>query len=131
MGNFVTAYALLADFLPTAGFPKVFREVPPNLVQAVPLVTVVRFGGADEAPTVDKPVMQIDVFASTADSAEELAEDLRTALRTKLPHRVFNGAVVTRVATFSGPQLLPWASSNVWRVSARYQIALHQFSGIS
>lgn len=131
MGNFVTAYALLADFLPTVGFAKVFREVPPNLTHAVPLVTVARFGGADKNVVIDQPVVQLDVFASTADSAEDLAEDLRTALRTRLPKYTFGGAVVGRVATFSGPQLLPWSSSNVWRVSARYELTVHQYSGIS
>ncbi len=131
MGNFVTAYALLKDFLPTVGFTKVFREVPSNLVQAVPLVTVARFGGADDTATIDKPVVQLDVFASTADSAEEHGEDLRTAMRVKLVKRTFNGAVVGRVATFSGPQLMPWGLTNVYRVSARYQLTIHQYSGIS
>jgi hypothetical protein len=73
----------------------------------------------------------MDVFASTADSAEELGEDLRTAMHIKLPGYIFGGAVVTKVATFAGPQLLPWASSNVWRVGARYEISVHQYSGIS
>lgn len=131
MGNFVTAYALLKDFLPTVGFPKVFREAPPNLTHAVPLVTVARFGGVDKKIVIDQPVAQIDVFAATADSAEELAEDLRTAMLTKLPRYQFGGAVVTGAATFAGPQLMPWASSNVWRVSARYQVSVHQYSGIS
>lgn len=130
MGNFVTAYALLADFLPTVGFTKVFREVPPNLVAAVPLVTVTRFGGANTTVVIDKPVVQIDVFSSTADTAEELAEDLRTAMLVNLVKRTFNGAAVGRVATSSGPQLLPWGLTNVYRVSARYQLTVHQYSGI-
>lgn len=130
MGNFVTAYALLADFLPTAGFPKVLREVPPNLTHAVPLVTVTRFGGADRNVVIDQPVVQLDVFAATADRAEELAEELRTAMLIKLPRHEFSGAVVCGVATFAGPQLMPWASTNVWRVSARYQVTVHQYAGI-
>ncbi len=130
MGNFVTAYALLKSFLPTVGFEKVLREVPPNLTHAVPLVTVTRFGGADRKTVIDQPVVQIDVFASTADRAEDLAEDLRTAMLTKLPRYTYGGAVVAAVATFAGPQLLPWAASAVWRVSARYQISVHQYSGI-
>ncbi len=130
MGNFVTAYALLADFLPTVGFKAVYREVPPNLVHAVPLVTVARYGGADDTPVIDKPAVQIDVFAATADSAEDLAENLRTAMRIKLIKRTFNGAVVGRVATILAPQLVPWASTNVWRATARYQLTVHQYSGI-
>lgn len=131
MGNFVTAYALLKAFLPTVGFEKVFREAPSNLLQAVPLVTVARFGGADEKVVIDKPAVQVDVFASTADTAEDLAEELRTKLRIYLPRFQYEGAVVTGVGTLSGPQLLPWGSTNVWRVSARYQVVIHQYSGIS
>lgn len=131
MGNHVTAYALLADFLPTVGFERVFREVPGNLSAAVPLLTVVRFGGADTNVVIDRPRVQIDVFASSADSAEALAEDVRTAMHTRLPKRTFGGAAVGRVETMSGPQLLPWAASNVWRASARYQLTVHQYSGIS
>ncbi len=130
MGNFVTAYALLKDFLPTVGFEKVLREEPPNLTHAVPLLIVARFGGADKKIVIDQPVVQIDVFASTADRAEELGEDLRTAMLTKLPGHTYGGAVVTKVATFAGPQIMPWALSAVWRVSARYEISVHQYTGI-
>lgn len=131
MGNHVTAYALLKDFLATVGFTAVFREVPGNLPNAVPLLTVVRFGGVDDNITIDKPRVQIDVFASSADSAEDLAEDVRTAMRIKLLKRTFGGAVVGRVETMSGPQLLPWSASNVYRCSARYQLTVHQYTGIS
>ena len=131
MGNFVTAFALLSNFLPTVGFEKVLREVPPNLTHAVPLLTVVRFGGADTAVTIDKPNVQVDVFAATADTAEALAEELRTAMRVKLPKYTYGGAVVGRVETMSGPQLLPWSSTAVWRVSARYQLTVHQYTGVS
>jgi hypothetical protein len=131
VGNYVTAYALLKDFLADVGFNAVFREVPSNLSQAVPLVTVVRFGGVDGPVTIDRPRVQIDVFASSADSAEDLAEDLRTAMRTRLPKRMFGGAVVGRVETMSGPQLLPWSTSGVFRVGARYQLTVHQYTGIS
>lgn len=131
MGNYVTAYALLKNFLATVGFERVFREVPPNLLTAVPLLTVARFGGVDQGITVDKPRVQIDVFASTADTAEDLAEDVRTAMRTRLPRRTFGGAVVGRVETMSGPQLLPWTASTVFRCSARYQLTVHQYTGVS
>lgn len=130
MGNFVTVYRLLKDFLPTVGFNSVHREVPANLVHAVPLVTVVRYGGTDKKIVIDQPAVQIDVFASTADKAEDLGEDLRTALGMKLPRYQFGGAVVTGVGTISGPQILPWSATSIWRVSARYQISVHQFSGI-
>lgn len=131
MGNFVTAYALLKDFLPTVGFDRVFREAPPNLVHVVPLVTIARYGGADTTAVIDKPAVAVDVFASSADRAEELAEDLRTALRTRLVKHVYSGAVVGAVATILAPQILPWAQTNVWRAGARYQLTIHQYGGIS
>lgn len=131
MGGFVTAYALLKDFGPTVGFEKVFREPPPNLSHAIPLVTVARFGGGDDALVIDQQRIQVDVFASTADTAEQLGEDLRTALRLHLPRYTFGGAVVGRVQTMSAPQLVPWAASGIFRSAARYQLTVHQYSGIS
>lgn len=130
MGTFVTPFTLLQAFLPTVGFNKVLREVPPNLVTAVPFVTVARIGGLDQAVVVDRPRVQVDVFASTDDTAEQLGEQLRTALRTGLPHFMHGGAVVTAVATLSGPRLLAWSKSQVSRSTARYEIAVHQYSGI-
>jgi hypothetical protein len=131
MGNFVTAYAMLGNFLPTAGFEKVLREVPPNLPHAIPLVTVARFGGVDTAVTIDQPRVQIDVYASTADRAEELAGQLRTAMRIRLPKYTFGGAVVGRVGTLMAPQLMPYSASGVFKATARYEIVIHQYSGIS
>jgi hypothetical protein len=131
VGSFVTAYALLKDFLPTVGFAKVFREPPPNLSHAIPLVTVARFGGVDTAITVDRPRVQIDVYASTADAAEKLGGDIWTAMRTKLPHYVFDGAVVGQVGTVMAPQLVPYSASGIFKVTARYEIAVHQYTGIS
>ncbi|MER7280416.1 hypothetical protein ABT369_38865 [Dactylosporangium sp. NPDC000244] len=130
MGDFVTAYALLADFLPGVGFAKVCRGVPANLSHAIPLVTVARFGGVDTTETLDRPRVQVDVYASTDDRAEELAGQLRTAMRTKLPKYTFGGAVVGRVGTIMAPQLVPYSASGVFKATARYELVIHQYTGI-
>ncbi|GAA2346954.1 hypothetical protein [Dactylosporangium salmoneum] len=131
MGNFVTAYALLTDFLKFHGHERVFREPPPNLLHAVPLLVVARFGGVDTAVTIDRPRVQVDVYASTEDTAEQLGGTIRTLMRTRLPGRMFGGAVVGQVGTMMAPQLLPYAASGVFKVSARYELAVHQYTGIS
>ncbi|GAA2636897.1 hypothetical protein GCM10010399_82530 [Dactylosporangium fulvum] len=137
MAGYVTAYALLKAFLAELGetdqvaaFKNVHRRPPGNLAHNVPLLVVVRFGGTDDKLTIDRPRIQIDVFASTEDTAERLGEDVRAALRTKLPRYMHGGAVVGRVETLSAPQLLPWSASAVFRTSARYQLTVHQYAGI-
>lgn len=138
MAGYVTAYALLKAFLTdiaatdqAAWLGNVHRRPPGNLASSVPLLVVARFGGADTALTIDQPTVQVDVFASTEDTAEQLGETVRAALRTRLPRYVHGGAVVGRVGTLSAPQLIPWSAASVYRTSARYQLTVHQYTGIS
>ncbi|MGI5247771.1 hypothetical protein [Dactylosporangium sp. CA-139066] len=138
MAGYVTAFALLKAFLAEvavadqAGWLKnVHRRPPGNLASSVPLLTVARFGGTDDTITIDRPTVQVDVFASTEDSAEQLGEDVRAALRTRLPRHVHGGAVVGRVETLSAPQLVPWSAASVYRTSARYRLTVHQYTGVS
>lgn len=130
MGNFVTAYALLAEFFKAHNYERVFREPPPNLRHAVPLIVVARFGGVGTAVTIDRPRVQVDVYASTEDSAEDIGEKVRTLMLTQLPRHTSGGAVVGRVETMMAPQLLPYAASGLFKVGARYQLTVHQYTGI-
>ncbi|GAA0719861.1 hypothetical protein Drose_06155 [Dactylosporangium roseum] len=137
MAGYITAYALLKAFLAEIGeadqvavFKNVHRRPPGNLATNVPLLVIARFGGADDKLTIDRPRIQIDVFASSEDAAEKLGEDVRAALRTRLPRYQHGGAVVGRVETMSAPQLVPWSASSVFRASARYQMTVHQYTGI-
>jgi hypothetical protein len=131
MGDYVSTYALLRAFFASIGQTSVFRRPPSNLTLAVPVLVIARIGGNDRTITLDRPRAAIDAYASDEDTAEALGETVRTAMRTKARGFMYGGAVVGDVATFSGPQLLPWNAPNVFKVGASYQIVMHQYSGVS
>lgn len=131
MAGYVSTYALLKAFLASLDLTSVYRQPPSNLAYVVPLLVVARIGGGDRTITLDTARVAIDAYTADEDSAELLGETVRTAMRTKLHGYTFNGAVVGRVETFSGPQLLPWDAPNVFKVGSGYQITTHQYSGVS
>lgn len=131
MAGYVSTYALLKDFLTGALEITVFRQVPSNLTFAVPLAVVARFGGSDRTITLDVARVDIDYYASTEDAAEAGGELIRAAMRTRLHGRMYGGAVVGKVETFTAPRLLPWDAPNVYRCNAAYQVTTHQYVGIS
>lgn len=131
MAGYVSTYALLKDFLTSVLGITTFRQVPSNLAYDVPLAVVARFGGSDRTITLDVARVDIDYFASTEDTAEAGGELIRAAMRTRLHGRMYGGAVVGRVETFTAPRLLPWDAPDVYRCNAGYQIVTHQYVGIS
>lgn len=124
--------ALLADWLKTAlGITGVIAgdipdDVPSNLDYIVPLVIVSRFGGTDRVLSLDSPRVDVDCFAATRDTAKALGEKVRRAIRVVLPRQILGGAVITRTATFSSPTVVAWASGPVRRVTAAYELGVHQ-----
>lgn len=130
--NHVSTRALVANFLATVGgFTNITRRQPLNLRFVMPLLVVERFGGSDRLVTVDVARIDIDTFCATEDAADVQAENVRTLLRTRLPGRVWGGATVLRVETFSAPRPLPWDSRNeVFRVGGSYQITTRTFAGV-
>lgn len=106
-------------------------RIPTNLTFLMPLVVVTRVGGGDDVITLDAANVDIDVFAADEDGAEAQAEHIRRELRLHLPRYQYNGTVVTKTETISGPRLLPFDSRNVvWRVGASYRISTHQYAGL-
>lgn len=131
MADYVSTFALLKAFFATLGQTSVFRQPPSNMTLIVPLLVIARIGGNDRVITLDTARVAIDAYASDEDSAEALGETVRTAMRTKARRFMYGGAVIGDVATFSAPQLLPWAAPNVFKVGASYQLVVHQYSGVS
>jgi hypothetical protein len=130
MGDYVSTYSLLRAFLASIGQTSVFRRPPSNLTLVVPVLVVARIGGNDRTITLDQPRVAIDAYASDEDAAEVLGETVRTAMRTKARGFMHGGAVIGDVATFSGPQLLPWNAPNVFKVGSSYQLVVHQYGGV-
>lgn len=91
----------------------------------LPLIIVDRVSGADLDYRMDRPIVDIDVFAATRGEAVDIAEQVRYALRVELPGTVFNGVVFTRTRTIVAPRSLAHGNPNVRRFTAEYELVLH------
>ncbi|WP_432158644.1 hypothetical protein [Streptomyces sp. bgisy153] len=67
--------------------------------------------------------MAVDVFASTADEARTLANNLRDALL--FLRGPVNGAIIRDVRCDSGPSRQPWANEAIHRRGASYTVSFH------
>lgn len=130
--RFPSIEKLLVGYLPTitGGIPAT-TELPHDFQNAngpthmLPVVFVERISGADLDPRLDRPVVDIDVYAAARVQAQDIAETIRTELRFNLPGATVGGAVFTRVRTVVGPRVLPHANPRVSRYSANYELLLH------
>lgn len=94
-------------------------DTPPNLAEK--FVKVVRVGGTDDALSVDKPVVDIECFATTRGDASDLARKVQRLLRFRGETSV-TGGWMRQASTVSGPALRPQANPALWRFGATYQI---------
>lgn len=123
----------LVTWIPTFTSVHTTVELPHDFQDAngptsmLPVVVVERISGAelDASPILDRPVIDIDCYASTRGESQELAEQIRHALRWTLPGSRIDGLVFTRTRTVVAPRALPHANPAVRRYSANYELLLH------
>nr|WP_202546319.1 hypothetical protein [Streptomyces sp. SID2119] len=96
-------------------------ETPADLGGSLPMIRVERGGGTDSR-FGQHPRVYVDVFASTADEARDLAGRVRDAL--VLLSGPVPGAVIRGVRCDSGPSRQPWANEAVHRRGATYTVSL-------
>lgn len=112
----------------TAELPHDFQE-PSGKAFMLPVVAVDRIAGSDLDWKMDRPIFDIDVYASNRQQAQDLSEQIRAYLRFELPGtRVDfegNGVVFGRVRTVVGPRVLNHPDPRIRRVSANYEALLH------
>ena len=112
---------LATQFAPT----RVVTELPADLGSVVPVIQVTRFGGSDDALTLDAANIDVDTFADTRDASRALAEQVRAAMRLHLPGYADNGAAVQSVTTISAPRWVPYDNTSLRRFVASYRITIH------
>ena len=107
-------------------------DLPAALGEAVPLLQVVRVGGADRQITLDEADVDIDAYVGPDDAgnpdragARELAEQARQAVRYQLPGVVFTDAVVARTQTIVAPAWRPYDNTALRRFGGSYRLTLH------
>lgn len=99
--------------------------LPRDLAYHLPVVTIVRSGGADRVLTLDEAVVDVDVYAADYQHARDLAELIRRHVRLNLPGHHAGGLVVSRTGTNTGPISRPWLAENIHRVGATYDLTVH------
>lgn len=99
-----------------------------NVVEVQPLITVSRFGGADDGLT-NYPVVGVDVFAGSADEGEPLAARVHQRMLTSpavirvSPDRV---VVIDATSTVTSFVEVAWGGDDVRRWTASYRLELRR-----
>jgi hypothetical protein len=126
---YVSAELLLVTWT-QARFPdvRVATESPSDLQDVLPVALITRYGGSDVELTIDRPSVDVDVYAMTWAAAESLATEMRTAFRTELVGSLVAGAgwraVVAKVRTLSGPARRPTSDPDLRRCGASYEFRI-------
>lgn len=104
-------------------------EPPSNLQHAQRVVQLVQLPSSpgDAELTLDAADIEINTFARTRDRSRDLAAEVRTAMRWRLPKSTDSttGAFVTRVDTLGPPVETEWQSSTTHRRMASYRVWIH------
>ena len=116
---------LLAAYLNDVLDERVLTDLPSNLDQILPVVRVTKVSGSDDGFKLDRPVVDLDVFAKDRAAAFSLARRVQALLLFELPTVTCPGGVVTAVTTIVGPRWLPDPNTALRRVGATYQVFAH------
>lgn len=112
----------------TAELPHNFQEPAGNAFE-LPVVAIDRIAGEDLDFKLDRPIIDVDVYAADRTTAQNISEDLRAYIRNELPgsHVAFDGynVVFGRCRTIVGPRCLPHSNPTIRRYSANYELLLH------
>ena len=120
---------LLVGYLGTKTGHRAVTELPAELDSILPVIRVTRVSGGDDLgfSKLDRPVVDVDVFAATRTGAHDLSDQVRVLLRQDLVtvDTVQPAGVVTEVRTITAPRWLPDSNVNLRRYNASYQITAH------
>lgn len=116
---------LLGTWITTQTGIRCLNVLPADLIGDVPLVQVVRYGGADDNLTLDEAAVDIDCYTTDRTASFQLAEQVRSAVRLRLPGYHTAAGTVADVQTVVGPSWRPYDNTNVCRVGASYRVTVH------
>jgi hypothetical protein len=133
--KFPSIEQVLVAYIPTiVGLPagtKATSELPHNFQDPdgdtfmLPVVFVERISGAELNPRLDRPIVDVDVYAGDRAVAQDIAETIRWNFRGELPGSIVDGVVFTRTRTIIAPRRLAHANPRIFRYSANYELLLH------
>lgn len=103
-------------------------ELDNRLLEELPTVQIEVAGGDDDGIRLDRPLVDVNVYAATRDEAFDLARAVRQAYLTELAGSQTANAVFGRITTISRPAARPYENTALRRVGATYQMHLHPVS---
>lgn len=103
-------------------------ELDNRLAEELPTVQVEVVGGTDDGFLLDRPLVDIDVYAASRGAAFDLAKTIRGLLLTELRGSSTETAVVGMVTTEARPVARPYENSALRRVGATYGLHIHPVS---
>jgi hypothetical protein len=126
---------LLLRLWTAPAFPacRVATETPADLQSVLEsldaVVRVQRYGGP-RSVTLDRPLLDVDVFALNLDSADRICNEVASAWEWSMPGALIDAgadgrAVVAKVTISSGPSQRPTADPGLARVGFSAQVVLH------
>lgn len=87
-------------------------------------VHVTRISGANRSLRVDRPIVDIDVYALDYETSVSVALAIEAWLRA-VRNVVTDTGVLLSAVTVSGPRWLPEPNPALWRRSATYELYVH------
>ncbi len=100
-------------------------KTPADLDDRLPWVLVRRTGGPYDGFRIDRPSVDVAVFAPDEDSASALALQIQRRFHEVLARRRHGDAVVSHVKTDSGPHWTPYDNPAIQRYEAPYTLTVH------
>ncbi|NWF25234.1 hypothetical protein HW130_02975 [Streptomyces sp. PKU-EA00015] len=100
-------------------------ETDNNLASELPTVQVEGVGGDDDGFRLDRPLVDINVYAATRGDAIALAGQIKTMILHQLRGSTTATAVFGRTGTISLPAVRPYENTALRRVGATYEIFCH------
>ncbi|MEU8829330.1 hypothetical protein [Streptomyces sp900116325] len=103
-------------------------ETDNNLLNELPTVQIEAVGGNDDGFRLDRPLVDVNVYAATRGAAISLAGTVRDLILHELRGSSTESAVFGRTGTVSLPAVRPYENTGLRRVGATYEIFCHPVS---
>lgn len=103
-------------------------ELDNNLAQELPTIQIEAVGGDDDGVRLDRPLVDVNVYAPTRAQALALAMEVHEWILRELRGSVSETAVIGRTGTISRPAVRPYENTALRRVGGTYEIYCHPVS---
>lgn len=105
---------------------RVVTDLPADLASVLPVVQVTRIGGRGAHPPIlDRPRLDVDVFAATRQAASDICRKIEGKLHT-LRGQAASGTVITDVFVEQGSSWRPYGNPDVRRFGLFVELTIRR-----